>query len=334
LGIASGLKRGIEPGKDYSRNLVSAALLKTPAIHATRYTYSATLGESVPPGCVYWTDVSNVLPPDFDGSIVSRLFAEERTGGATTFYSPRKDAATLIEQLGELVTWINVNVPGGRLIVLCGDFASEAVRQSHGDAIYTAAMTEYCDAHPGFRFVPAARNSQGRSTARRTPGAASSSTAGPISTRGAPASARPAGASWSAVRSSSTTTRRLSCAGPSIAPAHALGGSHAGDLRRADHARLRVPVRLHAPRRKANAYRTPTDPVLYLHPATSLHAQLVFNLRSFRIMVVRSVALTVHPYACALATAASALHCPTGDVHAQSADAYAARLSSLHLAAA
>jgi len=84
---------------------------------------------------------------------------------------------------------------------------------------------------------------------------------------------------------------------------------------------------------KANAHRTPTDPVLYLHPATSLHAQLVFNLRSFRIMV-RSVALTVHPYACALAIAASALHCPTGDVHAQSADAYAARLSSLHLAAA
>jgi hypothetical protein len=80
---------------------------------------------------------------------------------------------------------------------------------------------------------------------------------------------------------------------------------------------------------KANAHRTPTDPVLYLHPATSLHAQLVFNLRSFKIMVVRSVALTVDPYACALAIAASALHCPAGDVHTPSDDAYAARLNEL-----
>jgi hypothetical protein len=59
---------------------------------------------------------------------------------------------------------------------------------------------------------------------------------------------------------------------------------------------------------KANAHRTPTDPVLYLHPATSLHAQLVFNLRSFKLTVVRDVALTVDPYACSLAIAASALH--------------------------
>jgi hypothetical protein len=55
----------------------------------------------------------------------------------------------------------------------------------------------------------------------------------------------------------------------------------------------------------------------------------VFNLRSFKIMVMRSVALTVDPYACALAIAASALHCPAGDVHTPSDDAYAARLNEL-----
>ena len=141
MGIASGLKRGIEPGKDYSRNLVLAALLKTPAIHATRYTYSATLRESVPPGCVYWTDVSNVLPPDFDGSIVSRLFAEERTSYAITFYAARKDTATLVEHIQQLSSWVAANVPGGELRCLRCDFASEAVRQGHGDDIYTAGLT-------------------------------------------------------------------------------------------------------------------------------------------------------------------------------------------------
>ena len=42
---------------------------------------------------------------------------------------------------------INAHVPGGQL-------------QGHGDAIYTAAMASYCDAHPGFRFVPVAPNSR------------------------------------------------------------------------------------------------------------------------------------------------------------------------------
>ena len=98
------VKRQIEVGKDYSRGLASAALLKAPAIHATRYTISATLRDAVPPGHVWWTDISNMRPPDYDGHVYSRLFAEERTGCATTFYSARKDAATLIDQLGEMVS--------------------------------------------------------------------------------------------------------------------------------------------------------------------------------------------------------------------------------------
>ena len=41
------------------------------------------------------------------------------------------------------------------------------------------------------------------------------------------------------------------------------------------------------------------------------------------------MALTVHPYACALAIAGSALHCRAGDAHTPTADAYATRLNEL-----
>jgi hypothetical protein len=37
------------------------------------------LRDTMPPGHVWWTDVSNMRPPDFDGNVYSRLFAEERT---------------------------------------------------------------------------------------------------------------------------------------------------------------------------------------------------------------------------------------------------------------
>lgn len=55
---------------------------------------------------------------------------------------------------------------------------------------------------------------------------------------------------------------------------------------------------MHRPEGKADALRTPTDPALYLHPATTLHAQLIFNVRPFKAVVVRDVALTVDPQAC------------------------------------
>ena len=74
--------------------------------------------------------------------------------------------STLIDQLGEMVRWINQHVPGGKLQVLRCDFASEAVRQGHGDDIYTAAMAAYCDANPSLRTPK-------RSTAPRTRGAES-----------------------------------------------------------------------------------------------------------------------------------------------------------------
>ena len=328
LGVASGIKRLLEPGKDYSRGLASAALLKAPAIHASRYTISVALRDSVPHGHIWWTDVSNARPPDFDGHVYSRLFAEERTGCATTFYSSRKDAATLLEQMDEMVTWINAHVPGGKLQVLRCDFASEAVRQGHGDAIYTAAMASYCDSHPGFRFVPVAPNSQALNRAENTWGRVHG---------GAYLNARrarigPIG--WSLMERGAVFQHNHAPAPHAIDPAsRRCSRWEALTLQLFDvSTMLGFPGQTgytHRPDGKSNAFRTPTDPVLYLHPATSLHAQLVFNLRSFKIVVVRDVALTVDPYACSLAIASSALHCPAGRVHTPTPDAYEARLNSL-----
>jgi hypothetical protein len=80
---------------------------------------------------------------------------------------------------------------------------------------------------------------------------------------------------------------------------------------------------------KANAMRTSADPVLYICPSTSVHAQLVFNLRSFTINVVRSVQIAVDPFSCALLLAGSALHQPGGAAATPTPDAYEARLNAL-----
>ena len=48
------------------------------------------------------------------------------------------------------------------------DFASETVRQGHGDAIYTKALSDYCDRHPGFVVIPVAPHSQAFNRAENT----------------------------------------------------------------------------------------------------------------------------------------------------------------------
>ena len=80
---------------------------------------------------------------------------------------------------------------------------------------------------------------------------------------------------------------------------------------------------------KANAQRTTSDPVLYVCPATALHAQIVFNLASFKLMVVGSVHLSVRPMACSYILASSALHRPYGLLGTPTDDDYAARLNEL-----
>jgi len=117
LGVAPGLASLVVPGTDYSQGYVGASLLKAPPVHSARDELSAAFREAAPPGSIWWTDVSNTRPEDFDGNVVSRLFSEERTGYAITYYSPRKDSATLVEQIAELASWVAANVPGGELRV-------------------------------------------------------------------------------------------------------------------------------------------------------------------------------------------------------------------------
>lgn len=76
--------------------------------------------------------------------------------------------------------------------------------------------------------------------------------------------------------------------------------------------------------------RTTSDPVLYICPASSLHAQLLFNLRNFKIMVVRDMSLT-DPPACAVEMAASSLYRPGGSALDPIPDACDSRLNSLLL---
>ena len=142
IGVADGLLETVVPDTDYSQGYASN-IMKAPPIHATRYTLSAAIRDAMPPGHVWWTDVSNARPPDFQGNTYSRLFAEERTSYALTLYAPRKDSATLVAQLDELRVWISQHVPGGHLSVLRCDFASEIVKQCHGDEINTKALTAY-----------------------------------------------------------------------------------------------------------------------------------------------------------------------------------------------
>jgi hypothetical protein len=120
---------------------------------------STAFRDAAPPGSIWWTDISNTRPEDFDGNVVSRLFSEERTGYAITYYSARKDSATLVGQIAELAAWVAANVPGGELRQIRCDFAAEAVRQGHGDDIYTAGVKAFCAANPRVRVIPVAPHS-------------------------------------------------------------------------------------------------------------------------------------------------------------------------------
>ena len=204
IGVADGLLESVVPGTDYSQGYASN-IMKAPPIHATRYTLSSSIRDAMPPGHVWWTDVSNTRPPDFQGHTYSRLFAEERTSFAVTLYSSRKDSSTLVSQLEEMRAWITQHVPGGHLSVLRCDFASEIVRQGHGDDINTSALSASAISTLGFASYLWLRTRR-RSTAPRTLGAGSMATRSSV--RAEPEWALPAGASSSVGPCLCTTTHR------------------------------------------------------------------------------------------------------------------------------
>ena len=85
----------------------------------------------------------------------------------------------------------------------------------------------------------------------------------------------------------------------------------------------------HRPGGKANAHRSSSDPVLCVCPSSALHAQLVFNLASLRLMVVGNVHLSIHPLACSLLMAGTALHLPFGIVKEPTKEEYTSKLNRL-----
>ena len=84
LGVSPDLLAKVPEDMDFGQS-VSAGLLKAPPIHATRHLISQAIRDASRPGHVWWMDLSNLRPADFDGNTYSRLFADERTQAAVTF---------------------------------------------------------------------------------------------------------------------------------------------------------------------------------------------------------------------------------------------------------
>jgi len=206
LGLAPDLASQMVAGTDYSQGYLPASQLKAPPVHAARDVTSAAFRDAAPPGSIWWTDVSNTRPEDFEGNVVSRLFSEERTGYAITYYSARKDSATLVEQIAELAAWVAANVPGGELRMWSGA-TSPPKRSARATAMTSTPPVSKPSARPtpGSAWSPW-HPTPPHSTAAKGPGAGS--TVAPCSTHAGRASAPSAGASWSAGLCSSTTTPR------------------------------------------------------------------------------------------------------------------------------
>ena len=327
LGTAPKLCEGLDPARVFDQPYAMGTL-KAPPIHATRCTISMAIRDASPPGHVWWTDNSNSHPPDFQGNTCSRIFADERTSAAATFYAARKDSATFIQHLEEMKVWIAQHVPGGRLSVVRCDFASEAVRQGHGDAIMTTALAAWLTANPGTRLIPVPPHSQALNRAENTWGRVHGHSF--LCAR----RARLGPSGWSIVERGAVYIHNHTPATYAVDPAaHRCTRFEALTLRPHDISTMLGFVGqmgwTHREGGKANAQRVSADPVLYVCPATSLHAQIVLNLRSFTLMVVASLRLSVDPYACALVIAGSALHRPEGIAGAPPMEAYEARLNEL-----
>jgi hypothetical protein len=312
LGVSPGLLAKVPEDMDYGQS-VSMGLLKAPPIHASRHTISQAIRDASPPGHVWWMDLSNLHPADFDGNTYSRLFADERTQVAVTFYTNSKSAASLIAHLDALRRWIRHHVHGGALAVLRCDFASEAVRQGHGDDIYVQALAEYQDKNPGFRVVPVAPRSQALNRAENTWGRIHGHSY--LCAR----RARLGPAAWSIVERGAVYIHNNTPAPYALdSSAHGCSRWEALTGTPADVSTMLGFVGqmgyTHRTGGKANAHRSSSDPVLYVCPSSALHAQLVFNLTNFKLMVVGDVQLSIHPLPCSLLMAGTALHLPYGIV--------------------
>ena len=301
---------------------------RRPNIYHSRPPLSIAIKDHMPPGSVWYTDISLQRPPDHQGHRYSRLFAEEHFGYASTYYSANKDSDTLTLQLDAHATWVRQNVPGGCFLVLRCDFASEIVRQNHGGDYYTQAKSRYCDAHPGFRVLPCPPHSPALNRSEGTWGRIH----GLAHINAQRARIGPLG--WSIMERGAVFQHNHT-------PAPRARDHHLHDRIRSEALTL-VPFDvstmlgfvgqtgwIHRHDAKMNTYHPSAEPVLYICPSATTSAQQVFNLRSWKIQLVSDVTLSLDPRACGLLLARSVLYRPAGSLASPEASAYESRLTEL-----
>ena len=314
LRMYPGLVDGVSPysvdrHRDPSRGLLSRALGKVaPTAHPLNAA-SRLLRDSYPPGCMWWTDISRAYPEDFNGDKYARLFSEERTGYARIAFSQTKTTGDLLSQLEDLERWVTGHVPGGTFQILRCDFGSEAVVQGRGDNIYVSALAAFCATRPGFRVIPVAPYSQAHNKAESTWGRIH----GLAFLNSIRAHVGPA--AWSLVQRGAVfqhnhVAAKRELEGGHIIRSTALTGEQFDASTMLGYV-CQQGITLREDR-KANAFRTATEPGLYLHPSEEASGQLFYNLRRNRIDIVRTVGFSQDPNALMEDLASSSLYQPRG----------------------
>ena len=166
--MAGVLPLKVAPAADYSGGLSQYALHRRAPAHSTLNALSRGIRDTTQPGTVWWTDISHMYEPDYDGNRYARVFAEEHTSYALEYDSPTTTTQSLLGQLAQLQSWVLRHVPGAALRVIRCDFGSEYVRQGHGDDMLTKALSAFCDANLGLRVIPVAPRAQAYNKAELT----------------------------------------------------------------------------------------------------------------------------------------------------------------------
>ena len=274
-----------------------------------------------------WTSAT-LTHPTFRGIAYARLFSEDRTGYAVVRFTPDKTTRSLIDDLTYLSDWVLRNVPGAAFLILRCDFGSEVARQGHGDDTLVTALRAYCRDHPGTRVVPVAPHSQAHNKAENTWGAvhgrsytiACRARLGPpawsITIRCGVFQHNHNAASRGNDKAAQSQTRSFGLTGRTLDASTMLGYPGQGCW-------------AHNSDAKANAFRAAASACLYLHPCTETSAQLVYNISSMKLEVVRSVAM--HDLASAIPAllASSSLYAPHGLLTAPDPDTHTAALRAL-----
>ena len=318
----------VDRSVDYSGGISSRAVGKAPPMHHTLNGISRAIRDHYTPGTVWWCDLGNRHDPDFAGNCYPRLFREDKTGYVKLYFAPDKSSRCLTRDLHDMMSWVSRNVPGGKFMILRGDFGSEMVRQGHGDDTTTRELQDFCAKHPGFRVVPVAPHSQAANLAEGAWGIIHGK-AYAIACR-----ARLGRPAWSLVQRGAEFVYNHTAAASARDPAARLcTRSWALTGRSLDASTmLGFPGQgcwAHKADAKANVFRASAKACLYLHPATDASAQVVFDLESNKLVIVRAVAMCDLAGTVSAHLARSTYYAPHGLLVPPRADAHSQALRDL-----